>query len=67
MKTDGKVEYYDSAHCEAEIECQLIADRLRDMPERAEGVKWSHVGSLRYVVHMLREVRLHLDYTAEEG
>lgn len=66
-KQDDKLEHYEAAHCEAEMELALIADRLQDMPAASEMINWSHVGSMRYIVHMLREVRLHLDNVGGEA
>jgi len=66
-KQDDKLEHYESAHCEAEMELALIGDRLQDMPADGKGITWADVGSLRYVVHMLREVRLHLDNVGGEA
>lgn len=68
MKTKDKekIEQYEASHCEADIELALIADKLQDMPADRKDVTWGHVGSMRYIVHMLREVRFQLDGMSEE-
>ena len=68
MKTKDKekIEQYEASHCEADIELALIADKLQDMPADRKDVTWGHVGSMRYIVHMLREVRLHLENVGGE-
>ena len=68
MKTKDKekIEQYEAAHCEAEIELALIADKLQDLPADTSQINWGHVGSLRYIVHMLREVRTHLENVGGE-
>jgi len=45
----------------------LIGDRLQTMPADGKGITWADVGSLRYIVYMLREVRLHLDNVGGEA
>jgi len=66
-KQDDKLEHYESAHCEAEMELLLITERLQNIPAVGKGITWADVGSLRYVVYMLRAVRLHLDNVGGEA
>lgn len=65
-KAEEKVEQYEASCCEAEMELALISDRLGEMPPVVDDVSWAHIGAMRYIVHMLREVRFQLDKMSEE-
>lgn len=61
-----KIEQYEASCCEVEMELALISDRLGEMPAVVDDVSWAHIGAMRYIVHMLREVRFQLDKMSEE-
>lgn len=65
-KAREKVEQYEASCCEAEMELALIGDRLEQLPKGLKDVSWASIGAMRYIVHMLREVRFQLDGMSEE-
>ena len=50
-KQDDKLEHYESAHCEAEMELLLITERLQNIPAVGKGITWADVGSLVCGLH----------------
>lgn len=56
------VDAYAEGHHEAANLLDRLSDLLGDMPPPdADGINWGHVGSLRHVIAMLKEIETHLE------